>query len=82
MYLPDLPPEARAVEPEEPYATVRGTCPRCGSVEVVHLVIGMPAQTDDVGRGPDWERWVGCVHPAHDRECRSCGAHWVAGRQD
>ncbi|KQV78080.1 hypothetical protein ASC64_03625 [Nocardioides sp. Root122] len=80
MEPPDLPREARVLEPEEPYDAVRGTCPRCGSADVLHLVIGMPAARDDVGGGPDWVRWVGCVHPGHDRECRSCGAHWVAAR--
>lgn len=75
MYLPDLPLEARTTEPDEPRAPERGTCPRCGSGEVVHLVIGMPGPSGDVG-GPEWVRWVGCVHPGHDRECRSCGATW------
>ena len=76
MYLPDLPFEARVPEPVEPHAVERGTCPRCGSSDVVHLVIGMPASSDDVDSGPAWVRWVGCVHPGHDRECRSCDARW------
>lgn len=56
----------------------RGTCPRCGSGEVAHLVIGMPAGPDVMQDGPEWEVWVGCVHPGHDRECRACGVVWTS----
>ncbi|WP_343989907.1 hypothetical protein [Nocardioides dubius] len=36
----------------------------------------MPASSDDVEGSPEWERWVGCIHPGYDRECRTCGATW------
>jgi hypothetical protein len=36
----------------------------------------MPATQDDLGSGPDWVHWVGCVHPGWDRECLTCGARW------
>lgn len=78
MHGPGLPREARVIEPQEPCDAVRGTCPRCGTADVLRLVIGMPAQPGDGGTAPDWVRWVGCVHPGHDRECRSCGTRWVA----
>ncbi|CAM3449954.1 hypothetical protein NODU109028_17485 [Nocardioides dubius] len=54
----------------------RDTCPTCSSEDVVHFVIGMPASSDDVEGSPEWERWVGCIHPGYDRECRTCGATW------
>lgn len=56
-----------------PYVVPRGSCPACGSGEVIHLVIGMPANPEAWGSGPDWVRWVGCVHPGWDRECAQCG---------
>jgi hypothetical protein len=77
MYFPDLPPAARTVEPAEPRPVARETCPRCGSGDVVHVVIGGPASADDVGSGSDRVRWAGCVHPGHDRECRACGSRWL-----
>lgn len=57
--------------------TLRGTCPVCGSGEVRHLVIGMPAGPDLMDDDPEWVVWVGCVHPGHDRECDACGAVWI-----
>jgi hypothetical protein len=71
-------------EPAEPfeYDVPRGTCPRCGTDRVVHLVIGMPAHSDDYGSGPDWVSWVGCVHPGFDRSCAECGLTWDSGLDD
>jgi hypothetical protein len=60
----------------EPYDVLRGTCPSCGSGEVVHLIIGMPSGLDAMSGHPDWVRWVGCLHPGFERECGSCGATW------
>ncbi|HEY0903363.1 MAG TPA: hypothetical protein VGE14_05685 [Marmoricola sp.] len=54
----------------------RGVCPRCGSGEVFHLLIGMPSSPEAWGSGPDWLHWVGCVHPGHERECGACGHFW------
>ncbi|CCH78209.1 hypothetical protein BN12_2620024 [Nostocoides japonicum T1-X7] len=60
----------------EPYNAPRGTCPSCGSGEVVHLIIGMPIGQDVMDGDPDWVHWVGCMHPGFDRECYACGATW------
>ena len=68
-----LPPNDGA---PEPYDVPRGTCPSCGSGEVVHLVIGLPSGPGAGSGDPDWVSWVGCVHPGFDRECNSCGATW------
>jgi hypothetical protein len=70
-----LPPDDWAGD-AVPHDVPRGTCASCGSDEVVHLVIGMPASAEAWGSGPDWVNWVGCVHPGWDRECRRCGACW------
>jgi len=57
----------------------RGTCPKCGSGEVLHLVFGLPGNPE---AEPDWVRFEGCVIDGvpDDRECESCGHRWVAGR--
>jgi ribosomal protein S27AE len=60
-----------------PYDIPRGTCPRCGSAEVRHLVIGMPTGPGAFDTTPDWVTWVGCMHPGHDRECARCGTAWT-----
>jgi hypothetical protein len=60
----------------EPYDVPRGTCPRCGSGDVQHLLVGMPAWPESMDRTPDWVEWVGCIHPGHDRECDHCGLAW------
>ena len=53
-----LPPDQwGSGEPTPPYDVPRGTCPRCGSTQVVHLVIGMPASPEELGSGPDWVSW-------------------------
>jgi hypothetical protein len=64
--------------PAAAYAVERGTCPRCGSVEVARLAIGLPAGPPDPGT-PSWVVFVGCCHPGHDRGCRACGLEWTAG---
>lgn len=73
------PPElgGRPSAPAAPYSEPRGTCPSCGSEEVTHLIIGMPARPDDGAGDPAWVAWVGCVHPGHTRSCESCGATWT-----
>lgn len=69
------PPERREqVDSDE----LRGNCPRCGSGEIVQLVIGVPSGAEVMGGGPDWLRWVGCDHPGYDRECRACDHAWLA----
>ena len=70
-----LPPELDGHE-VAPYSRPRGTCPRCGSGDVNHLVIGMPALPESMDSTPDWVEWVGCIHPGHDRECDGCGLAW------
>ena len=63
------------------YEVPRGTCPRCGTDQIVHLVIGMPTSAD-VMTGPDWVSWVGCIHPGFDRSCADCGLTWDSGLSD
>ena len=67
-------------EPVE-YDVPRGTCPRCGTDQIVHLVIGMPTSADP-RTGPDWVSWVGCIHPGFDRSCAECGLTWDSGLGD
>ena len=67
-----LPPDAGPT-----YEVPRGTCPSCGSGDVTHLMIGMPARPADVGSGPDWIEWVGCMHPGYTRRCESCEQVWT-----
>jgi hypothetical protein len=55
----------------------RGTCPRCGSVDVVALYIG-----DHIGPltgAPEWVKPVGCIHPGFDHGCETCDHTWTAG---
>lgn len=61
---------------QSPYDLPRGTCPTCGSDDVIHLVIGMPSGPDVMDGDAEWVHWVGCVHPGYNRECRSCGVTW------
>lgn len=61
---------------QTPYDAPRGTCPRCASPEVVHLVIGMPIGPEEWGNGPEWVHWVGCMHPGYSRRCEACNATW------
>lgn len=55
----------------------RGSCPSCGSAEIVHLVFGLPS---DPGSAPSWVRFGGCVISGvpDDRLCEACGHSWVA----
>ena len=55
----------------------RGTCPRCGSDQVVHVVFGLPAP-GAAERAPEWVEFAGCVvwpNPP-DRRCEHCGHAW------
>jgi hypothetical protein len=61
----------------EPYDLPRGTCPECGSGDVRHLMIGMPADPESMDSTPTWVEWVVCLHPGHDRECDHCGLDWT-----
>ena len=61
----------------EPYDLPRGTCPRCGSGDVRHLMIGDPTHPESMDITPNWVEWVGCIHPGHDRECDGCGLDWT-----
>lgn len=54
----------------------RGTCPRCGSRDIRHLLIGRPAGLKPMNSTQDWVAWVGCVHLEYDRECDDCGLAW------
>lgn len=56
-----------------PYDVPHGTCPRCGSGEVIHVLAGLPV--GPVGT-PSSVAWVGCMPPGHDRECEGCGLRW------
>ena len=76
-----LPPDRWDVGEPMPYDVPRGTCPRCGTDQVVHLVIGMPLP-DDLMDGPDWVSWIGCIHPGFDRSCAECGWTWDSGPND
>jgi hypothetical protein len=73
-----LPPDGLDDLEFEPYAAPRGVCHDCGSDEVRHLIIGLPAGPEAMSGTPDWVSWVGCVHPGHDRECSQCGLTWTA----
>jgi hypothetical protein len=59
--------------PEE----TRGTCPRCGSGDVIHVVLGMPAPFE-VASAPPWVEFAGCVVDGEPstRRCDRCGADW------
>ena len=53
----------------------RGTCPRCGSDQVIHHVIGMPV-AGAMESSPPWVVWEGCVGLGPERECRACEHAW------
>ncbi len=53
----------------------RGTCPRCGSAEVLHRVLGMPV-LEALESSPDWVRWEGCTSLGPERECGACEHQW------
>ena len=57
----------------------RGTCPRCGSEQVVHVLFGMPAPGASE-QAPEWVEFGGCVvwPDARDRRCQRCDHAWSA----
>lgn len=61
------------------YDEPRGTCPRCGSASVTHILFGMPTP-DIVESRPQWVALGGCsiVAGYPDRECDACGYGWEA----
>jgi hypothetical protein len=71
-----LPPDKFDGHEVVPYDLPRGTCPRCASAEVRHLIIGFPAGPEPMNSTPDWVAWVGCDHPGYDRVCEHCGFAW------
>lgn len=73
-----LSPDHLATDDFEPYDVPRGTCPQCGSNDVRHLIIGLPAGPEPMNNTPQWVVWVGCVPPGHNRECDQCGLAWVS----
>lgn len=64
--------------PSPSYAFARGTCPRCGSGEVVHWMFGMP-DPGSLETLPEWVRLGGCclTDDMTDRECSVCGHEWA-----
>lgn len=61
---------------EERIQEGRGTCPRCGSGEVTHVMFGMPA-FEDYEQSPPWVEFAGCVvEGARARYCDDCGHGW------
>lgn len=57
---------------------VRGTCPRCGTDQVLHHEIGMP-MLEAYESSPSWVIWEGCTGLGPDRECQDCGHAWQSG---
>ena len=57
---------------------VRGTCPRCGSGEVLHHMIGLPL-AGAMESSPPWVHWAGCVGLGPDRACEACDHEWWVG---
>lgn len=72
-----LPPDEFDHADFKRYHVPRGTCPRCGSNDIRHLIIGLPAGPEPVNSTPEWVDWVGCAHPGHDRECNHCEFQWT-----
>jgi hypothetical protein len=58
---------------------LRGSCPVCGSAEVIHVFFGLPAP-GVMEQAPEWVRFAGCtIWPdAYDRQCEHCGHTWTA----
>lgn len=75
-----LPPELCEDVEYPPYDVPRGTCPRCGSADVRHLIIGMPSGPAVMDSTPEWVVWVGCLHPGYGRACDQCGLVWTVYR--
>ncbi|MFC7458186.1 hypothetical protein ACFQS2_13425 [Brachybacterium sp. GCM10030267] len=53
----------------------RGTCPSCGSGEIVHHVRGLP-DVLYVEAAPAWMVFGGCTMIGPDRTCSSCQHQW------
>lgn len=53
----------------------RGTCPTCGSGDVIHVLFGFPVGVDTL---PSWVRLGGCVieGAVYNRACEACGHEW------
>ena len=68
-------------EPPEPYDQPRGTCPVCGSGQVIHHPLGGPDPrlTEE---DPPWVHWQGCLLVFSDRTCEGCGAGWNMERDE
>lgn len=56
---------------------VRGVCPRCGSDQLLHRIVGMPLY-EAYETSPPWVQWEGCVGLGPDRECLECEHAWWA----
>lgn len=65
-------------EPAPPYTDPRGTCPECGSDQVIHHVLGVadPRAEPPV---PSWVEWHGCIPSFWDRTCEECDSRWNVG---
>lgn len=49
-----LTPHDIYAEDFEPYDVPRGSCPRCGSNDIRHLVIGLPTGPEPMNSTPVW----------------------------
>ena len=61
-----LPPDDFDADDFEPYDVPRGSCPRCGSNDIRHLVIGLP-----VGPEPMNSRAHGCRRAITNRTTKN-----------
>lgn len=66
-------------EPDPPYTEPRGTCPDCGSDEVIHHVFGV-ADPRTEPPAPSWVEWYSTPPFIADRSCVECDAYWYVGR--
>ena len=68
-------------EPALPYTEPRGTCPDCGSGQVIHHLLGV-ADPRTEPADPPWIEWHGCLPPFGDRSCEECDAIWSVGDRE
>lgn len=68
-------------EPAAPYTEPRGTCPECGSGQVIHHLLGI-ADPRTEPADPAWIEWHGCLPPFGDRSCLECDAIWSVGHRE
>lgn len=54
---------------------VRDSCPRCGSGQVLHRIMGMPVR-EAYESSPPWVLWEGCLGQGPERECLDCEHDW------